>query len=146
MGHDRQQYIHNVARTLQGRIEIWPTRFEHYEYAEDLAKKIQEQHFLPLYQTVNQWTDETLGKVAACGLSITHHDKGTTLYQVIEGDTRRYGGAGSGGRGLLLSIAITAIIAAMTDNIRADQGKAAKGERVRKYADIPHADAYDDVR
>ncbi|MDP2665807.1 MAG: hypothetical protein Q8P23_04240 [bacterium] len=105
----RQKYIHNLAGTILGSNHVYPKDpAELFKwYGSNVSDKIE------------KFGDETLGKIAACGLSI--YESGatgefTTIYEVRSSAPLLWM---KNGRSLLLEIATASVIAAMMDIIRA---------------------------
>jgi hypothetical protein len=116
MGSRDQQYIHNVARTMMGQLGIDPNTVTpmpglaqelYYNYADDMHERMQ------------GWSIGTLGRIASCGLAWPSGEN-TSLYEVHCGSwlCKKVSGLI-----LLRTIATTAIIAAMTDLVRAAHKK-----------------------
>lgn len=106
---DRQKYIHNLAGTIMpAGTYVYPKHaHELFQwYAEIVSTKL------------GQFSDQTLGKIVACGISTTEADiRKNTSISAVQGyeslDLR------DDGRSLLLEMAVTVVIAAMMDILRA---------------------------
>lgn len=142
---NQQRYIHNVASSVFGQVGLTLDHFK--EQDEPLAQFIYDMCAVQVRQTIEGWSAETLGKVAACGVGDgagrTPNNDLSTLYEVHCGTwLNKYGS----GRGLLLEIATTAIVAAMTDNVRAhfrrEQWQSGAPEGSRGGMPIPNASRY----
>ena len=142
-----QQYIHNLAGTLMKRIQVSSQTFRPQEARADLAQQVGKRCIAYLFKIVSEFSPETLGKIAACGIGLADDSMltNTSLWEVTNGDMKWYSGEagpGADGRRVLTYLALGAIIAAITDIVRAAHAKGV----VTSSAVVPHADAYDDVR
>jgi curved DNA-binding protein CbpA len=105
---DRQKYIHNLAGTIMGGNYVYP------KDAEELFRW----YSVLVSEKLRQFSDQTLGKIVACGISAKEAEanKKTSVFQVQGFEPLQLN---IDGRSLLLEIAVTAVIAAMMDIIRA---------------------------
>ncbi len=115
----RQEYIHNVARTLAGRLRKPKDGWREYP---TMAQLIYFRFGDQIQELINKWSDAKLGEIAACGLSFSPSEtKLPTQMWYVHGKVEWLEGHGVySGRALLLLIATTAIAAAMTDLVCAD--------------------------
>ena len=116
MGKHEQEYIHNVARTIMGQLGINPSTVT-LEPA--LAQELYEKFGASVCGLVTRWSNPTLGRIAACGLDWVSNVN-TSLYDV---HCATWLSKKDSGIVLLREIATTAIIAAMTDIVRAAHEK-----------------------
>jgi hypothetical protein len=116
MGQKENQYIHRLARTVAGQIGLVPERYFSCQSSSKFPFMLFNEHGGKIAAIVAKWTPETCGKIAACGLG------GATLGQTslcgVHGRERWLNGS-LDGNALLRMMALTAIIAAMADNVRA---------------------------
>jgi hypothetical protein len=104
---DREKYIHNMAGTIMGGNYVYPKN----------AKELHGWYHGLVSQKLKKFSDQTLGKIAACGISGFEMDtKNTTISEVRDHVPFSLG---FDGRSLLLEIAVTVVIGAMMDIIRA---------------------------
>lgn len=113
---NRNEYVRNVARTMAGSLGL-QLRFvkNHPRVADDLLASAGG----AIRTRLKRWSDESLGRVAACGRAFGDPFDGRkaphSLYAVHCSDwLDKY----ASGRDLLEAIAATAIIAAMCDLVR----------------------------
>ena len=136
MGKSNSQYIHNVARTIMGQLGI---RREHLVVDNFIAQTLFQDYGEKVNSIIGKWSSETLGKVAACGTGRDSSGKPRcSLYRVHCGT---YLSKYDDGRTVLLDVATTAIIAAMTDIV---EGVAMSSESDTRSSGmpIPHASRY----
>lgn len=129
MGRKNQYaYIHHLARTLAGQLEIRSEEWWSWVKREALGHMLCERYKSMIAGKIKGWSYETLGRIAACGhpegdFGEPHlHRTGrpdtdpVSLHEVMPSALP----LAHGGQNLLLHIATIAIIAAMVDNILAD--------------------------
>jgi len=117
MGKSREKYIHNVARTLMGRLGIRPYSM-HYDPG--LARTLYNAYGDQILRAIVPWSDEVRGRLACCGVGQDRNPHGSsrgpaTLSEVgppfsihqMSGDL------------VVDELAMRAIVAAMTDLILA---------------------------
>lgn len=112
-GADRQKYIHNLAGTILARNYVYPEN----------ARELFQLYAGTVSKRLSQFTDQALGKVAACGVSINDDaaaGENTCIYDVLRGTLPNWE---KNGRELLMELAVAAVIAAMMDIIRARVSK-----------------------
>lgn len=111
-GADRQEYIHNLAGTILAGNSVYPKD----------AKELFQWYSGMVSRRLNQFTDQTLGKIVACGISRTAAgDNGNTSIAEVRGCVPL--DLFFDGRRLLLELAVTVVIAAMMDIIKSRANK-----------------------
>lgn len=120
----RQMYIHNLARTMMGQFKIPPCDLDFGE--REIPEELFRGYGSSLEARLAQFSDETLGKIAASGLSLDdNNSRGNTPLFSVRGEWDLKWK--EGGRKLLLQIATVTVIAAMTDIVQSSNkiGKSA---------------------
>ncbi|MDO8593403.1 MAG: hypothetical protein Q7R59_00700 [bacterium] len=109
---NRHLYIHNLAGTIMTGTYVYPQH----------AKELFQLYAGTISKRLNLVTDQTLGKIAACGISIKDDAalENTSLYDVLHGSLSNWE---KSGRELLMELAVATVIAAMMDIIRARTAK-----------------------
>jgi len=135
---NRQEYIHNYARTLLGQLkeQIPVHTLMHYDRAVDMASHIYLDRAAvnAIVRKLQTEKDETLGRLACAGLGEKNHmdatDKFTTvrLHEIcgnilFHRRNPKWLDMKNAGGDIVLHLAVHALCAAIADNIYADMRK-----------------------
>lgn len=146
----RTRYIHDFARSLQGRLKITLGEFATLRSAQEVAKQVWNSHLSKIEGYLFTLSDETLGRLASTGSGHVEYDGDRN--RSTSGDERRvklvdvapHAWAHEdwrywSGVGLVTRLATFAVIAGMADNLWEEIRK----ERTRQ-ADFEHTSEFRD--
>ena len=121
MGKDWNKHVHHLARTIAGQLRFPMDTIAGSKSRQELARRLYDLYAQKLREGIIRlrWSPAMLREVAFCGRGVGARD-GVTLWDVHGRDWLHQM---STGEYFLREIALTTIIAAMANNIWADQQK-----------------------